>query len=110
MESLMETSNDSYVCSHLQNSSQAANLHLNEKVVKTIPKRLYTYTYFDQSGTLKITYSDALYVFKVKSMKEAGLEVYHLAFGQSPFPIPNCFVEALKKHAASHEYLPVTGM
>ena len=67
-------------------------------------------TYFDQSGPLKITHSDALYVFKVKSMKEAGLEVYHLAFGQSPFPIPNCFVEALKKHAASHEYLPVTGM
>ena len=110
MESLPETSNDSYVCSHLQNSSQAANLHLNEKVAKIIPKRFYTYTYFDQSGPLKITYYDALYVFKVKSMKEAGLEVYHLAFGQSPFPIPNCFVEALKKHAASHEYLPVTGM
>ena len=70
----------------------------------------YYTKYFDQSGPLKITYSDALYVFKVKSMKEAGLEVYHLAFGQSPFPIPNCFVEALKKHAASHEYLPVTGM
>ena len=41
-ESLMETSNDSYVCSHLQNSSQAANLHLNEKVEKIIPKRFYT--------------------------------------------------------------------
>ena len=43
MESLMETSNDSYVCSHLQNSSQAANLHLNEKVAKIIPERLYTF-------------------------------------------------------------------
>ena len=42
MESLMETSNDSYVCSHLQNSSQAANLHLNEKVAKLIAERLYT--------------------------------------------------------------------
>ena len=37
MESLTETSNDSYVCSHLQNSSQAANLHLNEKVAKVYP-------------------------------------------------------------------------
>ena len=42
-------------------------------------------------------------------MKEEGIEVYHLAFGQSPFPIPKCFVEALKKHADSHEYLPVSG-
>ena len=46
MESLMETSNDSYVCSHLQNSSQAANLHLNEKVAKIIPKRFYTLDYY----------------------------------------------------------------
>ena len=42
-------------------------------------------------------------------MKKNGEEVYHLAFGQSPFPIPNCFVEAMKKHAGSHEYLPVSG-
>ena len=42
-------------------------------------------------------------------MKKEGIDVYHLAFGQSLFPIPKCFVEALKKHAASHEYLPVSG-
>ena len=42
-------------------------------------------------------------------MKEKGVEVYHLAFGQSPFPIPKCFVDGLKKYADSHEYLPVSG-
>ena len=48
MESPTETSNDSYVCSHLQNSSQAANLHLNEKVAKIIPKRFDTYILINQ--------------------------------------------------------------
>ena len=43
-------------------------------------------------------------------MKEEGIPVYHLAFGQSPFPIPTCFVEALKRNADSHEYLPVSGI
>ena len=38
-------------------------------------------------------------------MTEKGVEVYHLAFGQSPFPIPKCFVEGLKTYAGSHEYL-----
>ena len=46
---------------------------------------------------------------KVKDMQKDGFEVYHLAFGQSPFPIPNCFVNGLKEFAGSHEYLPVAG-
>ena len=46
---------------------------------------------------------------KVKSMQKDGFEVYHLAFGQSPFPIPTCFVNGLKDFADSHEYLPVAG-
>ena len=33
---------------------------------------------------------------KVKIMQREGCEVYHLAFGQSPFPIPTCFVKGLK--------------
>ena len=33
---------------------------------------------------------------KVKIMQREGSEVYHLAFGQSPFPIPTCFVKGLK--------------
>ena len=33
---------------------------------------------------------------KVKIMQREGCEVYHLAFGQSPFPIPTSFVKGLK--------------
>jgi len=46
---------------------------------------------------------------RVKEMQKGGCEVYHLAFGQSPFPVPNCFVNGLKVFANSNEYLPVAG-
>lgn len=42
-------------------------------------------------------------------MRERGEEVYHLAFGQSPFSIPRCFVDALKENAHINAYLPVAG-
>ena len=42
-------------------------------------------------------------------MQKSGQQVYHLAFGQSPFPIPQAFVNELKNHADRHEYLPVAG-
>ena len=47
--------------------------------------------------------------FKIKSMRDRGEEVYHLAFGQSPFSIPRCFVDALKENAHINDYLPVAG-
>jgi aspartate aminotransferase len=40
----------------------------------------------------------------------AGREVYRLGFGQSPFPIPAPVVEALRRHAAEKDYLPVRGL
>ena len=33
---------------------------------------------------------------KIKSLKEAGQEIYHFGFGQSPFPVPAPFVKHLK--------------
>ena len=42
-------------------------------------------------------------------MRERGEEVYHLAFGQSPFSILECFVDALKENAHINDYLPVAG-
>ena len=42
-------------------------------------------------------------------MQAEGKDIYHLAFGQSPFPIPTCFVKGLKDFAGSYEYLPVAG-
>ncbi len=35
---------------------------------------------------------------------------HHFAFGQSPFPPPPSVVEALREHAAEHDYLPTAGL
>ena len=42
-------------------------------------------------------------------MQLEGRNIYHLAFGQSPFPIPDCFVKELKNYAHKNDYLPVAG-
>lgn len=45
-----------------------------------------------------------------KKLIAAGETVYQLGFGQSPFPVPNSVVEALKSHAHQKDYLPVKGL
>lgn len=40
----------------------------------------------------------------------AGREVFKLGLGQSPFPIPDGVVEALRAHAGRKEYMPVRGL
>ncbi len=39
-----------------------------------------------------------------------GRRVYRIGFGQSPFPVPDRIVEALRRHAPRKEYLPVRGL
>jgi aspartate/methionine/tyrosine aminotransferase len=39
-----------------------------------------------------------------------GREVFRLGFGQSPFPVPEHIVEALRCHAHEKAYLPVLGL
>ena len=39
-----------------------------------------------------------------------GREVFRLGLGQSPFPVPEPVVEALRAHADRKEYLPVRGL
>ncbi len=39
-----------------------------------------------------------------------GKEVYKLGLGQSPFPVPETVVEALRQHAHQKDYLPVRGL
>ncbi len=39
-----------------------------------------------------------------------GRRVYRLGFGQSPFPVPERVVEALRRYAEHKEYLPVRGL
>ncbi len=45
-----------------------------------------------------------------RDLKAAGKNVYRLGLGQSPFPVPQPVVEALKLHAHEKDYLPAKGL
>ena len=57
----------------------------------------------DQSDTLAINE-------KSKELIARGKKVYRFGLGQSPFPVPNCVVEALRLNADQKDYLPVKGL
>ena len=44
------------------------------------------------------------------SLKRSGKEVYKFGFGQSPFPVPDSIVSALKNNANKNTYLPMQGL
>ena len=43
-------------------------------------------------------------------LKKSGKKIYKFGFGQSPFPVPNSIVSALKDNADRHTYLPMQGL
>ena len=43
-------------------------------------------------------------------LKKSGNKVYKFGFGQSPFPIPESIILALKSNADKHTYLPMQGL
>ncbi len=43
-------------------------------------------------------------------LKKSGKKVYKFGFGQSPFPIPEAIISALKANANKHTYLPMQGL
>ena len=47
---------------------------------------------------------------KSKKLILKGKKVYRFGFGQSPFPVPEKIVSALKKHANKKAYLPMQGL
>ena len=47
---------------------------------------------------------------KCRQMAEEGKEVFHLGFGQSPFPVPQPVVDALGNNAYQKDYLAVKGL
>lgn len=47
---------------------------------------------------------------RIKELQEIGHKIYHLGFGQSPFPVPLFAQESLNTHAGEAEYLPVKGL
>jgi aspartate aminotransferase len=60
---------------------------------------------------LKLKESSTLVINeKSKKLINQGKKVYQFGFGQSPFPVPEKIVEALKDHAHRKEYLPIQGL
>ncbi len=60
---------------------------------------------------LKLKESSTLVINeKSKELILKGKKVYQFGFGQSPFPVPEKIVEALKKNAHRKEYLPIQGL
>ena len=45
-----------------------------------------------------------------KQLVSEGKKIYRFGFGQSPFPIPESVVNALKVNAHQKDYLPVAGL
>jgi len=43
-------------------------------------------------------------------LKNSGKKIYKFGFGQSPFPIPESIVKALKMNADKNSYLPMQGL
>jgi len=43
-------------------------------------------------------------------LRAQGRQIYRLGLGQSPFPVPEQVVEALRRHAHEKDYLPVEGL
>ena len=64
-----------------------------------------------KKSILKLKESSTLVINeKSKDLIRRGKKVYQFGFGQSPFPVPEKIVEALKNHAHKKEYLPVQGL
>lgn len=47
---------------------------------------------------------------RVKHMQQAGRDITHFGFGQSPFPVPELIQHALRDQAAVKAYLPTRGL
>ncbi|MEA5446454.1 aminotransferase class I/II-fold pyridoxal phosphate-dependent enzyme [Gammaproteobacteria bacterium AB-CW1] len=56
-----------------------------------------------QSATLAINEAS-------RELMDRGRKVYRLGLGQSPFPVPEPVVQALRDHAHEKDYLPVSGL
>jgi len=64
-----------------------------------------------KKNILKLKPSSTLVINeKCKELIQEGKKVYQLGFGQSPFPVPEKIVTALKDNAHRKEYLPIQGL
>tara|TARA_Y100001970_G_scaffold279308_1_gene386407 strand:- start:70 stop:1305 length:1236 start_codon:yes stop_codon:yes gene_type:complete len=64
-----------------------------------------------KKSILKLKQSATLVINeKCKKLINEGKKVYQFGFGQSPFPVPDKIVNALKNNAHRKEYLPIQGL
>ena len=64
-----------------------------------------------KKSILKLKQSSTLVINeKCKELIKQGKKVYQFGFGQSPFPVPEKIVTALKDNAHRKEYLPIQGL
>ena len=64
-----------------------------------------------KKSILKLKQSSTLVINeKCKKLIDQGKKVYQFGFGQSPFPVPEKIVTALKNNAYRKEYLPIQGL
>jgi len=64
-----------------------------------------------KKSILKLKQSSTLVINeKCKKLINQGKKVYQFGFGQSPFPVPETIVTALKDNAHRKEYLPIQGL
>ena len=64
-----------------------------------------------KKNILKLNQSSTLVINeKCKKLINQGKKVYQFGFGQSPFPVPEKIVTALKDNAHRKEYLPIQGL
>jgi len=64
-----------------------------------------------KKSILKLKQSSTLVINeKCKDLISQGKKVYQFGFGQSPFPVPEKIVTALKDNAHRKEYLPIQGL
>ena len=64
-----------------------------------------------KKNILKLKQSSTLVINeKCKNLINKGKKVYQFGFGQSPFPVPEKIVTALKENAHRKEYLPIQGL
>ena len=64
-----------------------------------------------KKSILKLKQSSTLVINeKCKKLISQGKKVYQFGFGQSPFPVPETIVNALKDNAHRKEYLPIQGL
>ena len=63
----------------------------------------------DQIGKLKPSATLAINE-ESNRLKKSGKKIYKFGFGQSPFPVPESVVSALKTNAEKHTYLSMQGL